>query len=333
MKIAIDTMGGDHAPQVVIQGVEQARDQFQDLEFLLFGDEKQIKKYLQNSERLTIVPTQSVILGTDEPLKAIRHKKDSSMVMAAQAVKAGQVDALFSLGNSGALLAAGIFIIGRLKNIMRPALMPTLPAMNSKQGFSFLDAGANAEVKVNYLKQWAVMGFFYAREVKEIAHPRVGLLNNGTEYDKGDSLHKEAYQALSKLPNINFIGNVEATNLLEGVADVVITDGFTGNATLKAIEGTAKTIMSQLKKALLNNGLRPKVGALLAKPALASIKTTFDVAAYGGAVLMGVKAPVVKAHGAADARTVYYALVQLRMMYNKGMLQQVIEYFDQQPQK
>ena len=205
--------------------------------------------------------------------------------------------------------------------------------MNSKQGFSCLDAGANAEVKVNYLKQWAVMGFFYAREVKEIAHPLVGLLNNGTEYDKGDSLHKEAYQALSKLPNINFIGNVEATNLLEGVADVVITDGFTGNATLKAIEGTAKTIMSQLKKALLNNGLRPKVGALLAKPALASIKTTFDVAAYGGAVLMGVKAPVVKAHGAADVRTVYYALVQLRMMYNKGMLQQVIEYFDQQPQK
>ena len=333
MKIAIDTMGGDQAPQVVIQGVEQARDQFQDLEFLLFGDEKQIKKYLQNSERLTIVPTQSVILGTDEPLKAIRHKKDSSMVMAAQAVKAGQADALFSLGNSGALLAAGIFIIGRLKNIMRPALMPTLPVMNSKQGFSFLDAGANAEVKINYLKQWAVMGFFYAREVKEIAHPRVGLLNNGTEYDKGDSLHKEAYQALSKLPNINFIGNVEATNLLEGVADVVITDGFTGNATLKAIEGTAKTIMSQLKKALLNNGLRPKVGALLAKPALASIKTTFDVAAYGGAVLMGVKAPVVKAHGAADVRTVYYALVQLRMMYNKGMLQQVIEYFDQQPQK
>lgn len=333
MRIAIDTMGGDQAPQVVIQGVEQARDQFQDLEFLLFGDEKQIKKYLQNSERLTIVPTQSVILGTDEPLKAIRHKKDSSMVMAAQAVKAGQADALFSLGNSGALLAAGIFIIGRLKNIMRPALMPTLPVMNSKQGFSFLDAGANAEVKINYLKQWAVMGFFYAREVKEIAHPRVGLLNNGTEYDKGDSLHKEAYQALSKLPNINFIGNVEATNLLEGVADVVITDGFTGNATLKAIEGTAKTIMSQLKKALLNNGLRPKVGALLAKPALASIKTTFDVAAYGGAVLMGVKAPVVKAHGAADVRTVYYALVQLRMMYNKGMLQQVIEYFDQQPQK
>lgn len=333
MRIAIDTMGGDHAPQVVIQGVEQARDQFQDLEFLLFGDEKQIKKYLQNSERVTIVPTQSVILGTDEPLKAIRHKKDSSMVMAAQAVKAGQADALFSLGNSGALLAAGIFIIGRLKNIMRPALMPTLPVMNSKQGFSFLDAGANAEVKINYLKQWAVMGFFYAREVKEIAHPRVGLLNNGTEYDKGDSLHKEAYQALSKLPNINFIGNVEATNLLEGVADVVITDGFTGNATLKAIEGTAKTIMSQLKKALLNNGLRPKVGALLAKPALASIKTTFDVAAYGGAVLMGVKAPVVKAHGAADVRTVYYALVQLRMMYNKGMLQQVIEYFDQQPQK
>lgn len=333
MRIAIDTMGGDKAPQVVIQGVERTRDQFKDLEFFLYGDEKQIKEYLQNSERLTIVPTQSVILGTDEPLKAIRNKKNSSMVMAAQAVKKGQADALFSLGNSGALLAAGIFIIGRLKNITRPALMPNLPAMNSKHGFSFLDAGANAEVKVNYLKQWAVMGFFYAREIKEISHPKVGLLNNGTEYDKGDSLHKEAYQALSKLQDINFIGNVESSNLLEGVADVVVTDGFTGNATLKAIEGTAKTIMSQLKNALLNNGLRPKVGAFLAKSALGTIKTTFDVAVYGSAVLMGVKAPVVKSHGAADARTVYYALVQLRMMYNKGMLQQVIEYFDKQPQK
>ncbi|MBA1434872.1 phosphate acyltransferase PlsX [Bombilactobacillus bombi] len=330
MKIAVDTMGGDHAPEVIVQGVERARDQFDDLQFLLFGDEQQIKHYLTNEQRITIVPTQSVILGTDEPMKAIRQKKDSSMVQAAQAVKKNEADALFSLGNSGALLAAGIFIVGRLKNIARPALMPTLPAMKLKQGFNYLDAGANAEVKVNYLTQWAIMGSFYAREVKGIKQPTVGLLNNGSEFDKGDKLHQEAYQALSQIKTINFIGNVEADGLLQGVADVVVTDGFTGNAVLKALEGSVKTLMSQLKHTLLNNGLRAKAGAWLAQPALKSIKTTFDVASYGGAVLMGVKAPVVKSHGASDARTVYYALVQLRMMYNKGMLQQVIEYFDQQ---
>ncbi|MBA1393949.1 phosphate acyltransferase PlsX, partial [Lactobacillus sp. XV13L] len=258
----------DHAPEVVVQGVERARDQFDDLQFLLFGDEQQIKHYLTNEQRITIVPTQSVILGTDEPMKAIRQKKDSSMVQAAQAVKKNEADALFSLGNSGALLAAGIFIVGRLKNIARPALMPTLPAMKLKQGFNYLDAGANAEVKVNYLTQWAIMGSFYAREVKGIKQPTVGLLNNGSEFDKGDKLHQEAYQALSQIKTINFIGNVEADGLLQGVADVVVTDGFTGNAVLKALEGSVKTLMSQLKHTLLNNGLRAKAGAWLAQPAL-----------------------------------------------------------------
>ncbi|NVY96979.1 phosphate acyltransferase PlsX [Lactobacillus sp. DCY120] len=330
MKIAVDTMGGDYAPKVVVEGVERARNEFSDLEFLLFGDQEQIKKYLQDSKRITVVHTKSEILGTDEPMKAIRKKKDSSMVLAAQAVKDQKADALFSLGNTGALMAAGIFIIGRLKNIARPALMPTLPAMSDQPGICYLDAGANAEVKVSYLEQWAVMASFYAREVLGVAKPRVGLLNNGSEYDKGDRLHQEAYQALKELASVNFVGNVEADNLLKGVADVVVTDGFTGNAVLKATEGSVKILISQLKQALLTQGLRSKLGALLAKPALKSIKDTFDVSAYGGAVLMGVKAPVVKSHGSSDARTIYYALVQLRLMYNKGMLMQVMTYFDQQ---
>lgn len=332
MKIAVDVMGGDHAPEVVVQGVERARNEFADLEFSLFGDQTAIKQYLQDTSRIEIVHTTTQILGTDEPMKAIRQKKDSSMVLAAQAVKAGQADAMISLGNSGALLAAGIFIVGRLKNISRPALMPTMPMIGQNNAFVFLDAGANAEVKVPYLTQWAVMGSFYASEVLNTAQPRVGLLNNGSEYDKGDKLHQQAYQALKELPGINFVGNVEADNLLVGAADVVVTDGFTGNAVLKAIEGTASLVIKELKAALLNNGLRAKTGALLAKPALKSIKSLFDVSTYGGAVLMGAKAPIVKSHGSSDARTVYYALAQLRMMYNKGMLDKVMAYFNQEQQ-
>ncbi|UQS83468.1 phosphate acyltransferase PlsX [Bombilactobacillus thymidiniphilus] len=330
MKVAVDAMGGDNAPQVVVEGVKRARDEFSDLEFILFGDQEQIKQYLDNDERITIMHTTTQILGTDEPMKAIRQKKDSSMVLAAQAVKDGQADAMTSLGNSGALLAAGIFIIGRLKNISRPALMPTMPIIAGDHGFVLLDAGANAEVKVDYLKQWAIMASFYASEVEEITNPRVALLNNGSEFDKGDRLHQEAYQQLSQLEGINFVGNVEADNVLQGSADVIVTDGFTGNAVLKSIEGTAKLVVSELKNALLNNGLKAKLGAALAKPALINIKDTFDVSKYGGAVLMGVKAPVVKSHGSSDARTVYYALVQLRMMYNKRMLDKVIQYFDQE---
>ncbi|UQS81608.1 phosphate acyltransferase PlsX [Bombilactobacillus folatiphilus] len=331
MKIAVDAMGGDHAPRVLVEGVQRARDEYSDLEFILFGDEKAIKKYLQDSDRIEIVHTTTQILGTDEPMKAIRQKKDSSMVLAAQAVKDGQADAMISLGNSGALLAAGIFVVGRLKHIARPALMPTMPILNQEHGFVFLDAGANAEVKVSYLQQWAVMGSFYVKDVMNIEHPRVGLLNNGSEYDKGDKLHQEAYQALSELEGINFVGNVEADQILTGPADVVVTDGFTGNAVLKSLEGTASTVIKELKISLLNNGLRAKIGALLAKPALTSIKSLFDVSSYGGAVLLGTKVPIVKSHGSSDARTVYYALAQLRMMYNKKMLEKVMNYFDQEP--
>lgn len=328
MKIAVDAMGGDYAPKVVIEGVERARDEFDDLTFVLYGDQAKIKKYLKNDKNITIVHTESEILGTDEPMKAIRHKKDSSMVLAAKAVKNGEADALYSLGNTGALMAASIFIIGRLKNIARPALMPSLPSLGSPAGLSYLDAGANAEAKVQYLQQWAIMGSFYASEVKGVKNPRVGLLNNGSEYDKGDKLHQQAYQELSKMDGINFVGNVEANNLLKNAADVVVTDGFTGNAVLKATEGTVKLVLSQLKHALLDNGVMTKLGALMVKPSLGGIKKSFDVASYGGAVLMGIKAPVVKSHGASDARTVYYALAQLRMMYNKKILAKVMNYFD-----
>ncbi|KRL61485.1 plsX protein [Latilactobacillus fuchuensis DSM 14340 = JCM 11249] len=329
MKIAVDAMGGDFAPQAVIEGVLQARSEFKDLDFILYGDEAQIKPLLPDMAQLSIVHTTEKIAGDDEPVRAIRRKKQASMVLAAQAVKAGEADALFSLGNTGALLAAGLFIIGRVKGIDRPGLMPTLPSINSEDGFNMLDVGANAEAKPEHLHQYGLMGNFYAQDVRGIANPRIALLNNGTEASKGDELHKAAHQLLADDPDLNFIGNIEANDLLKGLADVVVTDGFTGNATLKAIEGTATIVMSQVKHAIMDAGVKEKIGGLLLKGSVGQIKTKFDTSIYGGAVLLGLKAPVIKAHGAADAQTVYYTVKQIHTMLANQTVQKVIDYFDQ----
>ncbi|HIY92516.1 phosphate acyltransferase PlsX [Companilactobacillus sp. HBUAS56275] len=328
MKIAVDAMGGDNAPQVIVEGIEQARDEWKNLEFVLYGDEERIKQYLKNDARISIVHTDEEILGTDEPVRAIRSKKNASMVLAAKSVKDGENDALFSLGNTGALLAAGIFIVGRIKQVDRPALMPTLPVTNSPLGVNILDVGANAEAKPSYLQQWAVMGSIYAHDVKKIDKPRIALLNNGTEYDKGDTLHKEAYQLLKNTEGINFIGNVESNNILAGVADVIVTDGFTGNAALKATEGTATILLSELKDALLNNGIFTKMGAAIVSPSLKGLKKMFDTSQAGGAVLLGLKSPVIKAHGAADAKTVFYTVKQINDMLQNDTINKANKYFE-----
>lgn len=333
MKIAVDAMGGDNAPQVIVEGIERARDEWKDLEFVLYGKESAIKEYLKNDERITIVHTDEEILGTDEPVKAIRSKKNASMVLAAKSVKDGENDALFSLGNTGALLAAGIFIVGRIKQVSRPALMPTLPVTNSAKGVNMLDVGATAEAKASYLQQWAVMGSIYARDVKKIDNPRVALLNNGTEYDKGDTMHKEAYQLLKDTEDINFIGNIESGSILAGEADVIVTDGFTGNAALKATEGTATILLKQLKDALLNNGIFTKMGAAIVAPSLKGLRKMFDTSQAGGAVLLGLKSPVIKAHGAADSKTVYYTVKQIYDMLTNDTINKANKYFEKMSEK
>ncbi|WP_125565107.1 phosphate acyltransferase PlsX [Companilactobacillus insicii] len=333
MKIAVDAMGGDNAPQVIVEGIERARDEWADLDFVLYGNEEKIKKFLKNSDRISIVHTDEEILGTDEPVKAIRSKKNSSMVLAAKSVKSKEADAMLSLGNTGALLAAGIFIVGRIKQVERPALMPTLPVTNSALGVNVLDVGANAEAKPAYLQQWAVMGSIYARDVKQIKEPRIGLLNNGTEEDKGDTLHKEAFNLLSNTEGINFIGNVESNNILNGVADVIVTDGFTGNAALKATEGTATTLLKEMKHALLNNGFFTKIGAAIVAPSLKGLRDMFDTSHAGGAVLLGLKSPVVKAHGAADSKTVFYTVKQIYDMLLNDTINKANTYFEQMNKK
>lgn len=328
--IAIDAMGGENAPKAIVDAVLKAKPKLKDTKFVLFGDEEKINELIptEQKDRIDVIATSEVIVDSDEPVKAIRRKRDSSMVVAANYVKSEKADALFSLGNTGALLACGIFIIGRIKGVERPALMPTLPSAKSEDGFNIIDVGANAQSKPEYLVQWAQMANFYAQKIRNIKNPTVALLNNGAEDDKGDPLHQEAYKLL-KATDLNFIGNAEGNDLMEGKADVIVTDGFTGNATLKAIEGTASVILRLLKDSLLNNGLRPKVGALLAKPGLTALKKRFDTARYGGAVLLGVNAPVVKTHGRSNIRPIYYTLLQIDKMLSQDLVGEYKKYFSE----
>ena len=330
-KIAVDAMGGDNAPQALVEGVNQAIRDFDDIEIVLYGDEAKIKDYLTATERVSIVHTEEKIDSDDEPTRAIRRKKKASMVLAAKDVKAGEVDAMLSAGNTGALLAAGFFIVGRIKGVERPGLMSTLPTVDGR-GYDMLDLGANAENTPEHLHQYAVMGSYYAENVRGIQKPRVGLLNNGTEASKGDTLRKETYQLLSEDESIHFVGNVEARDLMDGVADVVVadgftgkqelngvadvvvTDGFTGNAVLKTMEGTAFGILKQLKQAIATGNWKAKLGAFLLKDRLKSLKQTLDFSDVGGAVLFGLQAPVVKTHGSSDAKAVYSTIRQIRTM-------------------
>ncbi|HEL1062240.1 TPA: phosphate acyltransferase PlsX [Streptococcus equi subsp. zooepidemicus] len=328
-KIAIDAMGGDHAPKAIVEGVNQAIEAFSDIEIQLYGDQSRIESYLVKSDRVSIVHTDEKINSDDEPAKAIRRKKNASMVLAARAVKDGRADAVLSAGNTGALLAAGLFIIGRIKGVDRPGLLSTLPTVDGS-GFDMLDLGANAENTAEHLHQYAILGSFYAKHVRGIAKPRIGLLNNGTEATKGDSLRKEVYKLLASDSSLQFIGNVEARDLMSGVADVVVADGFTGNAVLKSIEGTAMSIMGQLKSAIAAGGVKAKLGALLLKGSLYDLKDTLDYSSAGGAVLFGLKAPLVKSHGSSDAKAIFHTIKQVRTMLETDVVGQLVEEFSKE---
>lgn len=322
MKLTLDAMGGDHAPIEAIRGAEKAIQAFPNLEIILVGDQKQIENHIQNRERISILHSEDVILSTDEPVKAVRRKKGASMVMAAQAVKDGQADACISAGNTGALMAAGLFVIGRIDGIDRPALAPTLPTIDGK-GYVLLDVGANAEAKPEHLYQFGLMGSIYAEKVRHIDKPRVGLLNIGAEEKKGNELTKQAYELLQQA-NFNFIGNVEARDLLNGVADVVVTDGFTGNMVLKTTEGTAIALFSMLKDTMSAN-LKSKLAAAVLLPGLKTLKNKMDYSEYGGAGLFGLKSPVIKAHGSSDANAFYNAIRQATIMVEQNVAGMIFE--------
>lgn len=307
MKIVIDAMGGDNAPKAIVEGAQEAIKNIDNLEIVLVGDQEQIKQHLTDQKNISIIHTTTVITNDDEPVRAVRRKKDASLVLMANEVKESRADACISAGSTGALMSAGLFQVGRIKGIDRPALSPTLPTIDQK-GFLLLDVGANMDAKPKHLLQYAVMGSIYSEKVRHIKTPRVGLLNVGTENGKGSELTKQTFALLEQAP-INFVGNVEARDLLEGVADVVVTDGFSGNIALKTIEGTALTMFSMLKSTLMSN-LKTKLAAGVIKSDLKQLKNQLDYSEYGGAGLFGLASPVIKAHGSSNGRAIYSAIKQ-----------------------
>ncbi|WP_456275532.1 phosphate acyltransferase PlsX [Bacillus sp. AK128] len=325
MKIAIDAMGGDHAPDEVVKGALQAIQAFSDISITLVGDQTKIDPLLTSKERITVIHTDEVIEATDEPVRAVRRKKNSSMVLMAKEVSEGRADACISAGNTGALMTAGLFVVGRIEGIDRPALSPTLPTING-DGFLFLDVGANADAKPEHLLQYAIMGSIYAEKVRGKQNPRIGLLNVGTEEKKGNELTREAYQLIAN-SDLNFIGNVEARDLMDGVADVVVTDGFTGNVALKTIEGTALSVFTMLKGALTSS-VTAKLAAAVLKPKLKVLKQTMDYSDYGGAGLFGLKAPVIKAHGSSNANAMFHAIRQTREILDNKVTEIFVSAFE-----
>lgn len=311
MKIAIDGMGGDHAPKAIVEGVNEALKEFPNIEIQLYGKKEELEKYANQNERLEIIHCEEVITGDDDPVRSVRRKKDSSMARMLEAVSEGRADACISAGNTGAYMTGGLFKVGRIEGVLRPALATTLPTVDGK-GFLMLDLGANAEARPENIVQYAIMGNIYAKKVRGIENPRVGLLNIGTEENKGNELTKAVYEQLQEA-NLNFIGNVEARDLLDGVADVVVTDGFTGNMVLKTIEGTAGALMKMIKEVFMASG-KTKLGALLVKNELKGLKGKIDYSEHGGALLFGLQAPVVKAHGSSDARAIYNTIRQATTM-------------------
>lgn len=307
MKIAIDAMGGDHAPKAVVEGAMKALEDRKDLELVLVGDRKQIEPLITSNERVSIIHTDEVIRGDEDPIRSVRRKKNASLVLTANEVKEKRAEACISAGNTGALVVAGLFIVGRMKGIDRPALSPTLPTTNGK-GFLLLDAGANVDVNAHHLVQYAIMGSVYSEKVRNISNPTVGLLNVGTEEGKGNLVAKKAFKLLENAP-VNFVGNVEARDLMAGIVDVVVTDGFSGNITLKAIEGTALHVMNILKETFMSS-LKTKVLAGLMKKELQSLKKQLHYPEYGGASLFGLRAPVIKSHGSSNATAIYHTINQ-----------------------
>lgn len=322
MRIAIDAMGGDHAPKEIVIGAENAARNNSEVSYILYGAEDEIRKYLTDDlSNIEIVHTDEKIESDDDPVRAVRRKKEASMVLAAKDVQEGRADALMSCGNTGALVAAGLLVVGRFPNVDRPALMSTLPAFSEgRQEFEFLDLGANADAKPVNILQHAVLGTHFARDIRGIQNPTVGLLNIGTEENKGNDLTKKAYDLLKDEPAVNFYGNIEARDLLNGLVDVIVTDGFTGNAVLKTMEGTASTMKNVIKNAVLSGGMKTKLGGYLIKDSLSQLGDSLDHNKVGGAILIGVKAPVLKSHGSSKREVVEYTLGKARDMLVSGVI-------------
>ena len=309
--IALDAMGGDYAPEQTVKGAVEAVNSSDEIRVILVGKQdmiaKELEKYEYAKENIEVVHASEIIDMVDVPTVAIKDKKDSSLVVAMRLVREGKADALVSAGSTGAVLVGGQLVVGRLKGIKRPPLAPFIP---TTKGFSLLiDCGANVDARPEPLVQFAQMGSIYYENVMGKKNPTVALLNIGTEEEKGNQLVKDTKPLMKECKNINYIGSVEARELVSGAADVIVCEAFVGNVVLKFFEGLALTLFGSLKEGLMSS-TRTKLGALLVKPALKGLKNQFDTSSQGGAPLLGLKGLVVKAHGNSSSKEIEIALKQ-----------------------
>ena len=310
-RVALDAMGGDNAPQAMVQGAVEVAKKREDIHIFLVGQEDvvhaELQKYDYPKERIQVVHASEVIETAEPPVMAIRKKKDSSIVVALNMVKKGEADAFVSAGSSGAILVGGQLIVGRIKGVERPPLAPLLP---TKKGVSLLiDCGANVDARPSHLVQFAKMGSIYMKNVVGIENPRVAIVNIGAEEEKGNALVKETFPLLKECEDINFIGSIEAREIPHGGADVIVCEAFVGNVILKLFEGVGAVLLSEVKKGLMKT-LRSKIGALLIKPALKETMKSFDASEYGGAPLLGLNGLVVKTHGNSTAKEVANSIIK-----------------------
>ena len=312
MKIAVDIFGGDNSPSALIDGCVDAAKLYDDVEFIFTGDERIITDYMSEkgygSSRISIIDAPETITCGEQPTVAIKRKKNSSLVKALELVASKEADAFVSAGSTGAVLAGATLIVRRIKGVKRPALAPVMPTV--KGPVLLIDCGANVDCKPNYLQQFAVMGSAYMKKVCGIDAPRVGLINNGAEAEKGNELTKSAYKLLENT-DINFVGNCEARYTMTGDYDVLVCDGFVGNAVLKCTEGVARSVMSIMKQELMASPIT-KLGALISKSGFKRVKKRMDYTEYGGAPLLGINGCIIKAHGSSNAKAITSAIGQAR---------------------
>ncbi len=327
MKIYVDAMGGDHAPLAPVQGAKEALERNPQLVIELAGPIEEVTRTVDEvfgqselRSRLTLTDCPEVITNCESPVMAVRKKKQSAIVDGMLKLRDGAVDAFVSAGSTGAVLAGGMFRLGRLRGIERPALAPLLP--NGKDFFLLIDCGANVDCRPEYLHQFALMGSAYMQAMRGLKNPRIGLVNNGAEAEKGCALTKETYTLLDADKRLNFAGNVEAREITHDQADVIVCDGFVGNVILKFMEGVAGTLMGIIKDEIYAD-TRSKLGGLLAKPAFRRVKKKMDYQEVGGAPLLGVRGNVVKAHGSSSGHAMACAIRQAVQMIEGGVVEKI----------
>lgn len=311
IKIVVDAMGGDYAPEVPVQGAVEALQENTNISIVLVGRtdaiKEQLAKYTYDKERIEIVHAEEVIGFDEPPVMAVRKKKDSSIVVGMKLVKKGEADAFVSAGSTGAILVGGQMIVGRIKGIERAPLAPLIPT--AKGPALLIDCGANVDARASHLVQFAQMGSIYMKHVVGVDNPKVAIVNIGAEEEKGNQLVKETYPLLKECKDINFTGSIEARDIPKGDADVIVCEAFVGNVILKLYEGLAGTLLSKVKQGLMST-LRSKIGALLIKPALKKTMKEFNTDDHGGAPLLGLRGLVVRTHGSSNAKDVKMGILQ-----------------------